>query len=176
MAIQRDDERLPETTFNAKYSKVNVTESPGGHRITMDDTDGSKRYRVEHPSGTYTEISDDGKAVSVCVANKQDYLKGGLTLTIQENGDIKIGGHARLSIGAGAHVEIGGDASIAVGGDALVHAHGNLKMAGGDVYIGSRGDMDLNCSGNFNLLVGGTTNIASDGNMTQTAPRIDLNK
>jgi hypothetical protein len=35
--------------------------------------------------------------------------------------------------------------------------------------------MDLNCSGDFNLLVGGSTNIASDGNMTQTAPRIDLN-
>ena len=175
MTIKRDDERLPETTFNAKYSKVNVTETPGGIRTTMDDTEGAKRYRVEHPSGTYTEISDDGKSVSVCVGNKQDYLKGGLTLTIQENGDIKIGGHARLAVGSGAHVEIGGDASIAVGGDALVHAHGNLKMAGEDVYIGARGNMDLNCSGNFNLLVGGSTNIASDGNMTQTAPRIDLN-
>jgi hypothetical protein len=175
MTIDRDDDRLPETTFNAKYSKVSVTETPGGHRITMDDTEGSKRYRVEHPSGTYTEISNDGKVVQVNVANRQVYDKGGLTLTIQENGDIKIAGHVRMSVGSGAHVEIGGDASIAVGGDALVHAHGNLKMAGGDVYIGARGNMDLNCSGDFNLLVGGSTNIASDGNMTQTAPRIDLN-
>jgi len=176
MAIKRDEERVPNTTFNAQYSKVRVEETPGGHKITYDDTPGARRYRLEHPSGTYTEISEDGKVVQVNVANRHVYDKGGLTLSIQENGDIKIGGSARLSIGDGAHIEVGGDAAIAIGGDAVVHSHGNLKMGAADVYIGSRGNMDLNCSGNFNLLVGGTTNIASDGNMTQSAPRIDLNK
>jgi hypothetical protein len=176
MSIKRDNERIPETTFNAKYSKVQTNETPGGHVVTYDDTDGAKRYRLAHPSGTYTEISDDGKVVQVNVANRHVYDKGGLTLTIQENGDIKIGGHARISVGDGAHVEVGGDAMVAVGGDVVMHAHGNIKAGAQDVYIGARGNMDLNCSGNFNLLVGGTTNIESDGNMTQKAPRIDLNK
>jgi hypothetical protein len=176
MAINRDEDRLPDTTFAAVYPNNLVSVSPGGHEEHIDDTDGAKRYRRAHPSGTYTEISDDGKKVEVVIGNSHYYNKGGVTFTVQENGDIQINGHARFSVGAGSHMEVGGDATVAVGGDCVIHAVGNLKAGAADVYIGSRGNMDLNCSGNFNLLVGGTANMESDGNMTLKAPRIDLNK
>jgi len=176
MAVDRDQNRMPPTKKDSKYPHNNVHETNGGHRVEYDDTPGKKTSRVSHPSGTYTEVTNDGRVVQVNVANRYEYTKKGYTLTIEENGDLKIGGHCRINVDAGGHVEFGGDVSITIGGKATIFSMGDLKLGtAGNMYLGAAGNIDVNASGNFTMLAGGTSDMQSDGTMTKKAPKIDLN-
>lgn len=168
--------RLSSTSYKTKYpfNKVNLTES--GHEVHFDDTPGSERIRIAHKSGTYDEISYDGRKVSFTVGNRQQYDKGGVTITVDENHDIKVSGHNRMIVGGGQHIEVAGDAAIAVGGDCLNVTLGNMHTAvGGDVYMGAKGDMALNIGGSMKMKVAGTTTMETDGDHVIKAANIRMN-
>lgn len=178
MPTNNDDNkpnRINKTTFESKYpyNKVMVTES--GHEFHWDDTPGKERIRIAHKSGTYTEISADGKMVNYNVGHAQSYNKGGFSLTIDEMGDIKIEGHGRIGIGGGSHIEVTGDADIVVGGDSHTVVGGNMKAAvAGDMYSGVKGNSNMNVMGSADIKVAGDTSMESGGTHTIKAGNIVL--
>lgn len=134
--------RLPNTDYNAKYpfNKATVTES--GHEFHVDDTPGHERIRQAHKSGTYFEISSDGRKVELINGDNYHYVKGGLTLTIDNNGDILIGGNCRL----------------VVKGDVSAEVHGNLNsIVSGDSSSVTMGDLTNVVNGNSITSVQGTS-------------------
>lgn len=149
------DPRHPSTSYNAEYPYNRVTVTESGHMIEMDDTPGHERIRYAHRTGTYWEISPDGRKVELVVANDYRYVKGGLTLTIDNNSDVKIAGNHRLSIGGDAHIEIAGKASVAVSGDAAIAVAGNMAtIVGGDAFNKVYGNMTTKVDGMVNAIIG----------------------
>jgi hypothetical protein len=179
MTANKSTGRLPDRKddIKPKYPNNRVRVSQAGHEEHEDNTPGKERRRWAHKSGTYVEWYENGDSTTFVVGNEQKINKGGLTITVQNNGDIKIGGHARLIVGGGAHVEIQGDAGIAVGGDVLLAAAGNMKMSVNDMYMGVRGDMKMNVAGdthfqtkgNMVSQVGGNSHESVKGNKSTAA-------
>lgn len=165
--MKKQDTRTDDSTYDSQYPYNKVWESPSGHVIHHDDTPGAERYFHRHPSGTYTEISADGKIINFNVGDSKTYNKAGVSITIDENGDIKISGHSRFVVGGGLHGEIAGEAGIFVGGDLALAGMGNVNMRAKGLYFGSDGSLNINCGGNIN--------IVSGGNIKINGKRIDLN-
>src|SRR6185295_2543190 len=149
------DKRHPKSTYDAKYpyNRIEITES--GHEIHYDDTPGKERIRESHMSGTYREISKDGKLVTVAVGNRIDYNKEGYTQTVDKNTDIKVGGAHRSSIGGSQHSEVKGDATSAVDGD-------SKTMIGGDSVSAVKGDMVTGVKGAVKMRLGSGVEIKGD--------------
>lgn len=153
--------RLPkrDQDIQAQYPLNQVKVWPGGHEWHIDSTKGKERIRFAHKSGTYTEVYHNGDSTSFTVGHAQNVHKGGVTLTVEKNGDIRIGGHSRFLIGGGSHIEVLGDLGATVAGDTILASGGNLKMNCKDFQLGVRG--------NFNMHVAKDTNIITQGNLSQ---------
>jgi len=168
--------RLPPSSFAAKYPWNQAWVSRSGHIHEIDDTPGKERLRVAHKSGTYWEVSSDGKKVEYVVGHAHQYMKGGLTLTIDHNGDIKASGHMRMLVGGGAHIEVAGDANITSGGNLQAVVMGDMKAAvSGDMDLKSHGTTNINSNGDTNIATAGATNIVSGGDVTMNAPNVVVN-
>lgn len=158
--------RLPKPDFGAKYPHNQVTISRSGHEFHVDDTPGAERIRTGHKSGTFFEVSADGKKVELVVADDFKYVKGGLTLTIDNNSDIKIGGHLRLVVEGDLHAEVHGDMSSVVKGDSTVATLGDsVSMIAGDAYTKVQGSMSTQVNGNLNADISGGCEASIKGDV-----------
>lgn len=174
-STERNIKDRPERDVRPEYPNVQQITYPGGQRITIDSTKGYERIRIEHPSGTYTEVYANGDRTDFVVGNSQTTHKSGVTLSINNNGDIAIGGQARFLVGGGAHIEVAGDAGIVVGGDTLLAGGGDLKASIDNAYLGTRGNLNINVAKNTNIRTAGdltletkgNTKIKTEGNMSQ---------
>lgn len=162
--------------FKTRYPHNKVTVTPSGHEFHVDDTPGAERIRWAHKAGTYVEISPDGRKTSVTVGNVQEYARGGVTMTVDHNQDVKVHGHQRLCVAGGQHIEVAGDAAIVVGGDSSTVVAGNMAAAvNGNMYSGVAGDHNMNVGGNMNMKVAGGTTMESGGDHIIKAANIKLN-
>lgn len=149
------DKRHPKTVYDAKYPYNRMETTESGHEIHYDDTPGKERIRESHKSGTYKEISHDGKHVHMVVGNRVDYTKQGKTTTIDKNHDEKIGGSSRVSIHGGSHSEVKGNQTTAVDGD-------HKTMVGKDMVSAVKGDMATGVKGKTTFKMGGDLKIKGD--------------
>ena len=185
--------RLNDTGVTTEYPYVQTLQLEGGHQLVFGNRPGNRFIRLAHgKSGSYIEMSENGKMVTHVTGNQQTMNKGGVTLTVEENNDVKIHGHNRVITDGGSHIEVKGDASIATGGQVALLSMGGLNVGVvGDVYLGSTENLKMNVGGNMDMqikgnqimniggsqttTVGGTVVTQSDGNNTTLAPRIDHN-
>lgn len=142
----------PKTTYGAKYPENKVISTKKGHVIEMDDTPGVERLHVYHKSGTYIEVSSDGRTVTKVVGNNYVILAKDDEVYVAGNVNIVVKGNVTLQVDKNVTANIGGNLSANVAG----HFRG---------YVGNT----------FNLKIKGTCDIESGGNMQLRAPRIDLN-
>lgn len=146
-----DNKRHPDTTYGAQYPYLKSFTSESGHSTETDDTPGNERTRVAHKSGSYEEISADGRRVTVTVNNQVIYSKGGLTISVDQNGDVKIGGHARITVGGDVHLEVGGDVTAAVGGNMLATVTGSAVAHVGETAHVMANNMHLDVDHALNI-------------------------
>lgn len=174
----RNRERTPDPNKNrqGKYPMVYSQEYVGGHKLTFDSTPGHRAVEVVHGSGTYWQIAEDGQSTKVTVGNSHEHYKEGVTLSIDQNGDIKISGHARISITGGAHIEVKGDTNLVTTGDMNQFIGGNMNtVVAGDHNMHVSGSLNQTAGADFTMKSGGTSAMESGGNMSKKAPKIDLN-
>lgn len=160
---------------NGQYPLRNVTEYIGGHRQVFDSTPGARIIENAHGSGTFQQWAEDGSEIRVVVSNKYEHIKAGYTLTVNQNGDIKIDGHCRVSVGGGAHVEVAGDVSIVSTGTITQYAAKDINLvAGGKINILGNKSLNLTTDGSHTVRVGkdhkstvhGKSDNIVDGNHT----------
>lgn len=152
----------------SKYPLNYVTQFDGGHRLVVSNERGKEFIRLMHPSGSYQEIQPDGKMVSFTNGESKSYTKGGMTVTVDENGDFNIVGHSKAQVSGGMHMEIAGDMGGAIAG--------NIALAGmGNAGFSVKGNMYMATDGAFNIHVTGAANIKADGGMTIDAPTTTIN-
>lgn len=171
-----ESNRINKSTYDTEYPWNQVTVTRSGHEIHYDDTPGKERIRIAHKDGTYMEISPGGKTVSYNVGHHQQYNKGGVTITVDENNDLKISGHQRINVGGGSHISVAGDADVVVGGGMNTVVAGNMHAAvAGKAYLGIKGSADMNIDGDMNMKVGGSTTMETQGDHVIKAANIRLN-
>lgn len=164
------DIRLPDSTYKAEYPWNATHVSRSGHEKHVDDTPGHERLREAHKVGTYWEISPDGRKVTLIVADEYHYIKGGMTFTVDNNYDIKVGGNLRLVIEGDCYAEVKGDMTAVVGGDSTTATIGNsIQMVGGDAYTKVQGAASMSVDGNCNTEVKGDAEISVKGNVALVA-------
>lgn len=176
---------------NGKYPLRTVQEYIGGHRQVYDSTPGYRVVETAHGSGTFQQWSEDGTEIKVVVGNAHHHMKEGYTLTVNQNGDIKIDGHCRVSVGGGVHLEVRGDVSLVSTGKITAFAARDYNIvAGGKINLLGRGGVNISTDSSFKVKaakdqsykIGGNSTEEISGDMTSksstmkfNADRIDLN-
>jgi cytoskeletal protein CcmA (bactofilin family) len=133
----------PESAANTDYQPVypynNIKATPSGHTFEMDDTPSRERIRLQHRSGTFTEMHPTGDEV-------HKILGDGYSITL---------GDQNISIG----IDDGNKAkklNIIVYGDVNLYANGNFIQQ-------VDGDYELHVKGNHSTTVEGLSSFASQG-------------
>lgn len=177
------ENRLPDTSYAAEYPYNQTTISRSGHEFHVDDTPGAERLRTAHKSGSFWEVSADGRKVELIVGDGYKYVKGGLTLTVDNNSDILFSGNLKLIIQGDLHAEVHGDMDSVVSGDATVATIGNMvSMVGGDSYTKVDGTMSAKVDGNLNVTtgedaeiqVGGSAAVVAGGDINLDASKVNI--
>jgi hypothetical protein len=177
----------PESAANTDYPPVypynNIQQTESGHSFELDDTPGRERVRLQHRSGTFTEIHPNGdvvhkilgKGFEIIASNKNVLIKGVCNITI--NGD--------------SVVHVKGDSYNRVDGNVYQDVKGNIKQTvNGNCEQTVDGDFDVNVSGNMNVNatnlnvnadlnvrgdIGTTQSVSAQGNIT-AALSVSANK
>ena len=142
----RHNSRTPDASKNNKgiYPLRSVQEYIGGHRVVFDSTPGARVVETAHGSGTFQQWAEDGGEIKVVVGNAHHHMKEGYTLTVNQQGDIKIDGHCRVSVGGGVHLEVRGDVSVVTTGTITHYTSRNYNIvAGGKVNIVGRAGVSI---------------------------------
>jgi hypothetical protein len=172
MAEQKKDPeslRHPPTTYDTKYPYNKVFQTEGGHQFEFDDTPGKERIRIGHKTGTYHEISFDGRVVSATVKHHYHYGKGGATFTVDQSSDIKIAGGKRYSVSGDIHHEIKGDHHTATAGDRISAINGSHSQS-------IKGNSYGKISGHHTSKTDGDTNHVTMGDHTMKLNKNSLVK
>ena len=166
---RKADPRHPSTAYRAAYPYNSVTLTEGGHLIEIDSTPGNERYRIGHKSGTYTEISANGRKVEVVVGHEHKYHKGGVTISVDQNYDVKISGGQRISVSGDAHIEVAGNSSSVTKGNSVVAVNGNMtSYTKGNHDSATEGNSTSMVKGNATTSVAGSMTASIEGSMTSS--------
>jgi len=156
----------PESPFGASYPHNQVFSTPNGLIQEFDDTPNNIRYHLYHPSGSYTEVDNNGTEVRKIVGDNY-YI-------VENNGNIFIGGTASVTVQNTCKILVLGDANIEVSGkfNAVVK---------NDISFTASGSINLNAGETFNIraenIVMESTNFdhTTVGNQTVKTNKLSLN-
>lgn len=164
----------PKSDYKAEYPFNNITQSESGHSIEMDDTPGAERVRIQHRSGSFTEIQADGKRINKVVGDNYEIIYG--------DGNVLIKGQCNITVEGACTVNIKGDTYLKVEGDCKQQINGDLiQSVNGKADIFSEGDVELTAAGDINLqatavninsdlnvrgYISSTQSISANGNLT----------
>lgn len=134
----------PESAANSTHQPVypynNVTQTKGGHSFELDDTPTRERIRLQHKSGTFTEIHPDGKEVHKIIGDGYQIVLGDHNISIGVDGNLD----KKLNI------TVNGDAYFYVKGNKVEQIDGSVEQ-----YV----------KGDYTQTVEGTHSVTSFGNM-----------
>ena len=162
-----DGTKEPVTPFAAQYPFNRVVESPNGIIVEMDDTEGSERIHVYHPSGTFIELHPDGvkvekvvdKSYSVTMSDHNILVKGVINIIAEDDINIQTAKTCNIIAATDVNVEAEGNINTNSGADTNINVGGN-----GNIDIAGTGT--ISTGGNCTVDIGGTGNIKSSGTMT----------
>lgn len=142
----------PNSPYKPVYPHNKVIETPSGHTIEIDDTQGAERLHVRHKSGSFTEFHTDGTVVHKAKKDKYTFVY------------------------ANEFIHVDGNVNMVVNGNVSQIIGGNLKQqVDGNWQINVSGSWKCTVGGSANIQVGGSTKVQSGGQYTNKASRISLN-
>ena len=181
-----------------EYGKVQVQETPSGHKTVIDDTPGNERMVFRHRSGAGVEMASDG---SVSIRSKNN-----MVISIDAEGAIIIEGDFRISsknltvdVTGDLDLNITGDFNTKVGGNKIETVYGNHRtnvsgnqsetitgsksetvlasqtnMVLGTLTDVAKGDRNTTTGGSNTMSTGGTFKASAQGEYTLAAPSMNL--
>jgi len=170
----------------SQYPYNQVSESPSGHVIEIDDTPGGERVLIKHRTGAGVEMRADGTVIISSKNQRVEVTGGDQTTIVEGEGNLVYKGNLTLSVTGDFNVDVGGNYNLNVAGDKVEEIKGrHTKTVNRDqnyTIRGSRGaqvigmntetlldDHNVVVSGDMNNFVQGNIEILSGGNFTQTS-------
>ena len=154
----------PESDWNSVPPLNRVTQSESGHSFEMDDTPGAERVRLQHRTGTFTEIQANGQKIVKVVGDNYHI--------IAKDNNVLISGICNITVEGDSVFHVKGDSYSQVDGKSYQTVKGSSKInCTGDVEMFSSGDIDVNAMGSTSAITLKATeavNIQSDLNVSGT--------
>ena len=151
----------PESAANTDYQPVypynNIQQTEAGHKFEMDDTPGRERVRLEHRSGTFTEVHPNGDEVHKIIGKGYEIIASDKNVMISGVCNITIQGDSVLHVQGNSYQQVDGNVTQQVGGTVKQLVNGNCEQT-------IQGDFDINASGDVNVTAT-NVNINSDLNV-----------
>jgi hypothetical protein len=152
----------PPSDWNVSPPLNKVIGSESGHFIEMDDTPEFERVRIQHRTGTFTEIQANGQQIVKILGDKYEI--------IASNNNVLIDGVCNITVKGDSVFHVYGDSYSQVDGDSYQQVSGKAKINSGEkVEITSGGDISLFAggeSGTISLRAASAVNINSDLNVS----------
>lgn len=161
----KDDKQRSSTKHPDKneYPLQEVFQHEGGYRFVIGNEKGKQFVAEWHPSGSHTIHHPDGSVTSWTVGDHKVHHKGGASISVDENNDVKVGGHNKVAIQGGGHMEVAGDMNMVIGGAGnLVALAGMGTAIKGNSYMGVDGQLSINAKGGIKIV----GNMELEGNFT----------
>lgn len=144
------------TGYNAEYPFNHVYQSESGHIVEFDDTEGAERINIQHKTGTFTEIDQNGSQVTRIVGNGYQIL--------DNDGFVYIGGSCV--------VNVGGDVALKVNGNTSLECAGNVNVnASKDINVNTAASIGLESAVDLNIITK-NMKIKAD-NISITSSKVD---
>jgi hypothetical protein len=158
----------PESDWNVKAQAPfnNITQTESGHFMEMDDTPGAERIRLQHRTGTFTEIQANGQSVHKVmgdnyeiIANDNNVLiRGVCNITVEGSSVLNVKGDAYTQIDGNAYNTIKGKSVNRISGTAEIYSESSINLFAGGVL----GAVNINAADgvyiNSDLYVSGAIN------------------
>lgn len=152
----------PASDWNASPPLNQVIGTESGHFIELDDTPGFERVRIQHRTGTFTEIQANGQQIVKVLGDKYEI--------IASDNNVLISGVCNITIEGDSVVHVKGDAYSKIDGNSFQRVKGKTKINSSEkVEIFSGGDISLFAgagTGAITLSAAEAVNINSDLNVS----------
>jgi hypothetical protein len=120
------------------HNKV-IAQTPSGSSFHMDSTPEYEHIRLQHRSGSYTEVQNDGTEVhkivgdgyEIITRNKNVLIKGYCNITIEGDCTMHVKGDYVQRIDGDFFQEVRGDSTTYVAGDCSVNSQGDMELSVG---------------------------------------------
>lgn len=134
----------PITSYGAKYPNNKVYRTPSGHTIEIDDTDTAERIHIYHKSGTYVEVSADGRTVTRITGNNHVAIDKDSNLWVNGNVNIQVNGNVTMKVAKNVDLEVGENVNAKVGKNFEMQIGGTCKIQSGGAMTLIGSTIDLN--------------------------------
>lgn len=152
----------PPSDWNTSPPLNKVIGSESGHFIEMDDTPEFERIRIQHRTGTFTEIQANGQQVVKILGDKYEIIASDNNVLIQGVCNITVQGDSVVNVMGDAYSKVDGDSYQQVGGKTKVNSTGNVEInSGGDISLFAGADV-----GTVTIRAAESVTINSDLNVT----------
>ena len=165
IGANKDSWSMPEPPQgDGTYPKRHVYETESGHTMMYDDNDDRRTIQQRHASGSQYLIFNDGTKLDYVVSDHIIGVEGTSYTNIQEDQIVTLNGRYKIFVNKDETRDNNYD--IVVGKNANI----NIQVDKGDLNINILdGRINANCSDNFNMIVGGDTNLITQGDYTINA-------
>jgi hypothetical protein len=148
----------PESAANSDYQPVypynNITQTKGGHSFEMDDTPTRERVRLQHKSGTFTEIHPNGDEVHKIIGDGYHIVLGDHNISIGVD-DGKLAKKLNITVNGDAYFYVKGDKVEQIDGSVEQFIKGDFtQTVQGTHTVTSFGNMKINAGSNPGLVPG----------------------
>jgi hypothetical protein len=152
----------PASTWDVKPPLNNVTQTESGHFMEMDDSPGAERVRIQHRTGTFTEIQANGQQINKIMGDRYEIIAKDNNVLIRGVCNITVEGDSVLHVKGDAYTQVDGDAYNTVKGKSTTHTEGKTEVF-------SEGDINLfagSATGSVTIRAAEAVNIHSDLNVS----------
>ena len=171
LQVEKSDESKwdePESAYAAQYPHNIVLTTHRGITVEIDNTVGSERIHIFHPSNTYIEIDVDGNVVFRNEGDRFEITKKDSNKHVFGNENETIDLDKTKFIKADETIKIGADRKSTIGNDEIESIGNNETRTVGQ-------DSNETIGNDWNISVGGNISIEAVGNVSIKGAQIDLN-
>jgi len=155
-----------------------VASTESGHFMEMDDTPGAERIRIQHRTGTFTEIQSTGQQIVKVIGDKYEIIASNNNVLISGVCNITVQGDSILNVQGDSYSQVDGNSYMKVNGKTNINSTGKVKVvsaedivlfaggATGTVTIEAAESVDINSDLNVSGSVIARQSISAIQNVT----------
>lgn len=117
----------PTRPYDSRYPYNKTISTTAGHLLEIDDTPGAERIGITHKSGSYVEISTDGRIVIKSVTDQYNITTGDSFHHVE--------GKLAQTVNGQANIEVSGSLNITSKGKLTIKSDGVVDIKGSRVNI-----------------------------------------
>lgn len=125
----------PPSTYDSVYPQNKVKRTISGHVVELDDTPGAERIHIYHKSGTYVEISADGRTVTKVTGNNFVIHAQNDEIHVQGNVHIHVVGNVTMEVDQNIKAQVGKNFEMQIGGTCKIQSGGAMTLIGSKIDL-----------------------------------------